>query len=128
MAAISQHQPQEIAMNRITTAIATQRTLIAERLANGSTTQERVNACHKLLDMDVEEFCKFQEIKSAAIDTALTLEEANTIYKYLGSGPDHFNKQAVEVKAALTCVFKELLVTDLRMDNTIDNQLEEGDE
>ena len=64
----------------------------------------------KALDMDVEEFCKFQDLKSLAVASGkLTLEEGQTVYGYLGNTPDVFNKQHVEVKAVLTGLFSELL-------------------
>ena len=94
--------------NRITAAIAKMKTQIAAKVAAGLT-QEKVDATHKALDMDLEEYCKFQELKSAACMDKLTLEESQLIYTYLGETPEHFNKQPVEVKAVLTQIFGELL-------------------
>jgi hypothetical protein len=81
---------------------------IAAKVAAGLT-QEKVNATHKILDMEFLEFVKFQELKSAACMDKLTMEEAQLIYTYLGETPEHFNQQPVEVKAVLTQIFGELL-------------------
>jgi len=98
-------------MNRVSTAIAKMKTQIAAKVAAGLS-QEKVDATHKALDMELDEYCRFQEMKSAAVmDKKLTLEEAQLIYKYLGETPEHFNQQPVEVKAVLTQIFKELLAS-----------------
>ena len=97
-------------MNRIETAIAKTRQTITDRLAAGLTTPEKVASLHKTLDMGLEEYCKFQEIKSLAVaEGKLTLEEGQQIYMFLGETPEHFNKQSVEVKSVLTRIFMELL-------------------
>ncbi len=62
------------------------------------------------LDMNFEEYVRFQELKSlAVIEGVLTLEEGQTIYSLLGNIPDDFNSQDYAVKAVLTKVFLELL-------------------
>lgn len=102
-------------MNRIERAIELKKNEIADRIAKGIVTQAQVDKAHKDLDMDLVEYVKFQELKShASIAGPLTLEEANLIYHYLGNTPDHFNKQAVEVKFVLSQVFAELLSRRIR--------------
>ena len=97
-------------MNRIAVAIDKKKQENAERIAKGILTEAKVQEMHKALDMDLQEFVKFQELKShASIAGPLTLDEAQLIYQYLGSTPEHFNKQPVEVKAVLTQVFLELI-------------------
>ena len=96
-------------MNRVTKAIGQTEEMIRNRLTSGEVTQERVDALHKSLDMEFEEYCKFQELKSAAMGTKLTADEAQTIYMYLGNVPETFNKQSVAVKVVLTKIFAELL-------------------
>jgi hypothetical protein len=39
----------------------------------------------------------------------LSLDEAQTVYMYLGESVDTFNKQPLEVKIVLTQLFQELL-------------------
>jgi len=72
-------------------------------------TEDQKAAFSKELDMGLVEYCRFQELKSALAGSKLTMDEANTIYGFLGNTPDHFNKQSVEVKAVLTQVFSELI-------------------
>ena len=54
-------------MNRITAAIARMEKQIADRIAKGLTTQEKVDALHATLDMDILEHARFQEMKSLAV-------------------------------------------------------------
>ncbi len=96
--------------NRVTAAIGRTETRIKERLAAGLVTQEKVDALHKTLDMELLEYVKFQEHKSLAFASGkLTLEEANTIYAYLGESVETFNSQPIAVKSVLTQIFGELL-------------------
>ena len=105
-------------MNRVTTAIERQSQNIADRLKNGVVTQAQIDNLHKVLDLDFYEYCKFQELKSAGMmESKLTLEEAQTIYGYLGNVPDTFNNQPIAVKTVLTQIYKELLgfkITELK--------------
>jgi len=96
-------------VNRVSDSVDRMCRTLAQRLASGLTTDDKVVALGDSLDMPLDEFCKFQEIKSAATGDALTLDEAQTVYRYLGETPDHFNAQSVPVKAVLTLVFAELL-------------------
>jgi len=83
---------------------------IEDRIERGVTTVKKVKECNKELDMEVDEFCKFQELKSLAVlNGMLTTEEGMTIYCALGEIPETFNKQPVYVKAVLTEMYKELL-------------------
>lgn len=62
------------------------------------------------LDMSMEEFCKFQELKSIAVSSGvLSVDEGMTMYKLMGELPSVFNSQPYAEKAALTKVFEELL-------------------
>ncbi len=97
-------------MNRITAHIEKIARHLDERLKSGVITQAKIEENRKLLDMKMDEFCVFQNIKSAAsLDGTLTVEEAQTIYQLLGSTPETFNKQPLAIKLALTKVFEELL-------------------
>jgi 2-oxoglutarate dehydrogenase complex dehydrogenase (E1) component-like enzyme len=80
--------------NRVSAMITRQNENLKDRLAKGLTTQSQVDDLHKNLDMDLSEYARFQEIKSlASVEGTLTLEEAQTVYAYLGTTPDHFNEQ-----------------------------------
>ncbi len=93
-------------MNRIISAIEKQKSAI---IAKGLSV-EKIDELYKALDMSMVEYVRFQEAKSLAfIDGRLSLEEANCVYAYLGSTPDHFNKQPLAVKIVLTKLFSELL-------------------
>lgn len=97
--------------NRIVNAIARMKAQIADRIAKGIITADKVEETHKALDLQWDEYTAFQNLKSiASVSGALTLDEAMTVYNYLGeAGPDHFNGQPVEVKAVLTQLLRELL-------------------
>jgi len=79
------------------------------QIANKGLAPEKLTELHKALDMDMEEYCTFQTLKSAATGSTLTLEEAQTIYAHLGNVPEHFNAQPLEVKITLTSVYSSLL-------------------
>jgi hypothetical protein len=96
-------------MNRVTTAIEKLELAIPLRISAGLTTQAKVDDLHKSLDMPWDEYVKFQELKSAYAGSKLTVEEAQTIYGFLGNTPEHFNKQSVAVKSVLTQIFLELI-------------------
>lgn len=91
--------------NRILNGIAKATVLIASK----KLTPEKTEELRKTMDMELMEYCRFQELKSAATGTKLTLDEAMTIYGFLGNTPDHFNKQSLPVKYVLTEVFASLL-------------------
>lgn len=96
--------------NRILTAIQKRKEDIARKLSSGEVTQEKLKSLHKKLDMDVMEFCKFQNIKSLAmLKGKLSQDEAQTVYNLLGENYFTFNNQPIEVKAVLTRLFGELL-------------------
>ena len=94
--------------NRITAAVARMENQIAERISKGLTTREKVDALD--LDMDILEHAKFQEYKSLAFaEGKLNLDEAQSLYNYLGNSVSVFNTQPVAVKSVLTSLFAELL-------------------
>ena len=97
-------------MNRITLSIEKTQTLLSARIASGELTQEKVDAMQKGSDMELVEYCKFQELKSlASMDGRLGLEEAQTVYSLLGNTPEHFNKQSAAVKYVLSLLFVKLM-------------------
>jgi hypothetical protein len=96
--------------NRVTAAIAKFESIMADRLAEGLVTEKEIAEFDKSLDMDFMEYANFQTRKSlASVDGTLTLEEAQTIYGYLGETLDVFNGQPFAVKYILTEVFQSLL-------------------
>ena len=97
-------------MNRVTVAIEKAKARIQSRLAEGIITTDKVNELDRNLDMEVGEFCRFQELKSLAmLEGKLTQDEAQSVYALLGNTPEHFNGQPVAVKSVLTQIFGELL-------------------
>jgi len=70
---------------------------------------EKLTSMSKSLDMEFSKYCRFQTLKSNASGSTLTLDEANTIYGFLGNTPEHFNNQPIHVKWVLTEVFATLI-------------------
>ncbi len=102
-------------MNRVTDKIARTKKIVAERIALNLITPEKVEENRKIADMDMEMYCDFQNRKSiASQDGTLSLEEAQTIYGYLGNTLDHFNAQPFEVKYTLTMIYQELIAKAMR--------------
>lgn len=96
--------------NRILKKIASTKEQIANRLEIGLTTQKKLDDLHKSLDMECDEYCKFQELKTLAMaEGLLTLDEATTIYDFLGNTPETFNRQSLPVKVVLTQLLQMLL-------------------
>lgn len=97
-------------MNRVAASVQRMQLQIAARLLEGLTTTERVEDARKSLDMDINEYVKFQEIKSLAFAMGiLTDEEAQYVYRKLGCVPETFNAQDAATKSVLTNLFGELL-------------------
>ena len=97
-------------MNRIANAIADQKKNIDTALDDGRTTPEAMTALDTQMDMCLEEYMRFQDLKSLAVSAQhLTPEEGQLIYSYLGNTPERFNRQPLEVKVILTNLFAELL-------------------
>jgi len=93
-------------MNRILRAIEKAKAVIAQK----NLSPEKVAEMSKKMEMNLEEYFLFQELKSALSGTGcLTTEEAQTIYNFLGTTPEHFNKQPLPVKWVLTEVFAAFL-------------------
>ena len=102
-------------VNRVTAMIRQQEDAIAQRLATGKTTQEQLDRLHLALNMEIGEYCRFQELKSlASVSGLLTLEEGQLIYQYLGNTVEAFNAQPLAIKVVLTKVFEELLTMRIR--------------
>ncbi len=100
--------------NIIERAITAQRQNISERLKDGRTTQDKLNSLSLTMDMEADEFVRFQELKTVAVaSNVLTLEEGMTIYRLLGQSPHQFNTRELAVKVTLTELFNELLTGNL---------------
>ena len=83
---------------------------IAQRIVDGLTTQNAVDDVGNSLDMAIDEYCKFQELKSLAVlEDRLTIDEGMTIYNCLGNSVETFNNQPVHVKSVLTSLFMTLM-------------------
>ena len=93
-------------MNRIINGIERAKAAIASK----GLTPEKTAEVSQKMNMELGEYCRFQSLKSiASQDGRLTLEEAMTIYGYLGNTLEHFNGQPLHVKYVLTQVFASLL-------------------
>jgi len=101
--------------NRITAAFDQMKAQIADRIAKGLTTAEKVRDLHKTLDMDLTEYVKFQQAKSLSVASGLlTAEEGQSIYACLGESVQTFNDQPIHVKSVLTSLFAELLMAQIQ--------------
>lgn len=98
-------------MNRVNIAIERTKERLESNLADGSLTTEKANETHKALDFDWQEYARFQELKSLAVQMGkITTEEGMTIYNYLGeAGPEKVNSQPLEVKIVLTQLLAKFL-------------------
>jgi len=93
-------------MNRILAGIERAKAAIASK----NLPAEKLAEVSSNMDMELDEYCRFQELKSIAVcNGKLTLDEAQTVYNFLGNTPEHFNKQPLAVKVVLTQVFASLL-------------------
>lgn len=103
-------------MNRVYASIENLKKTLQERIQKGIITQETINENHATLDMPLDEFVKFQELKTLAMmHGKLNQDEAQTIYNLLGDTPETFNDQPYEVKYTLTKIFSELLNWKIKM-------------
>ena len=95
-------------MNRILIGIEKAKKVLADKLPTlGPEMKDKVE---KNATLSMEEFVLFQQEKSlASMDGRLTLEEAQTVYGYLGSTPDSFNAQPLEIRWVLLEVFTSLM-------------------
>ena len=98
-------------MNRIEASIQ----VMEEKLAaiqNGPTKEEMEKA---LNITDFKEYESLQTLKSiASVEGILTLEEAESVYNYLGNTMEYFNKQSIAVKLILTKLHQELMAKKMK--------------
>lgn len=100
--------------NRIQVKFNLQEAMIKERIADGRLSQERLKELDSELDMGMEEYVKFQELKTLAVaNDTITIAEGMTIYNALGTIPETFNNQPVHIKAVLTTFLLELMQRDI---------------
>lgn len=98
-------------MNRVLESVEFTRNTVASSLEKGSVTQEQIEKAKGKLDMAVDEHSRYHELKNIAmLNGTLSLEEAQTVYAYLGPSVNTFNDQPFEVKMALTKLFAQLLI------------------
>jgi len=106
-------------MNRIKELFGVYRDAIEASLADGRTTQEKIDKAHSDLDMGIEEYVRFQELKTLAVaDKTLTLDEGMTIYFKLGETLEQFNKLPLYMKLTLSEIFQELLEKQVNYEET----------
>ena len=105
--------------NRITAAFARMNAQIADRIAKGLTTADKVAALNGTLDMDIAEYARFQTLKTLAVAQGLmTPDEGQTIYLCLGESVQTFNDQPTYIKSVLTSFFAELLTAQIEQRRT----------
>ena len=85
---------------------------LLERETESKTTEELANLS-STLDLTLEEFIRFQELKSVAAGGVLESSDAMYIYRQLGGTPDVFNKRSFAVKYVLTRIFQKLLELEM---------------
>ena len=103
-------------MNRIADKVKLMQLQIATRLQQGLTTPEAVATIDVKLNMAMDEYCIFQEVKTLAVaHGVLSQEEGMTIYGYLGESLDTYNNQPIHVKYVLSKLATELLQWKLRL-------------
>lgn len=91
--------------NRILAGIERAKAAIAAK----NLSPEKIADMSLKMNMELDEYCRFQTLKSAAMGTKLTFDEAQTIYGFLGNTVETFNEQPLAVKWVLTEVFASLL-------------------
>lgn len=95
--------------NRISEAVAQTKKVLDAQQTAGKLTPAKVEEMSNGLNLDFEQYCLFQELKSAYMGIVLKLPEAQAIYEYLGNTPKQFNAQPLEVKLVLSKIFLGLL-------------------
>ena len=99
-------------MNRIEQMI----TKINGTIKEKKISKDKLKEMNKSLDMSIEEFCKFQSIKSEAyLNGNLSLNESTTVYSLLGETIDTFNGRTFAEKYVLTKLFEELLSLSIQI-------------
>jgi hypothetical protein len=94
-----------MAVNRILVSV----NAIDDVLADSTKPQSELDALHREMDVALDEFCRWQEIKSLAVtEGVLTPEEGAYIYHQMGELPQTFNKRPLAVKVAITKTMAEL--------------------
>ncbi len=98
-------------MNRILAAIDRMQAQVESK----NLPADKLAAISKSLDIELMEYAAFQEHKSLAFASGkLSLDEAQSIFGFLGASTEHFNRQPLAVKAVLTKLFAELLSAKVR--------------
>jgi len=76
-----------------------------EKRLTGKMTPEELNVASKSLNIDFQDMCEFQEIKSLAVANGiLTPQEGSEIYCRVGHSPKTFNNQPFCVKYGITAI------------------------
>lgn len=72
--------------------------------------EDTKSALNKQLNCDFNEWYSFQDTQAIAHASGkINLNEANLLYRILGSSCDHFNEQPLAEKIVVTKVMQELL-------------------
>lgn len=100
--------------NRITAAIEKRRKDIETKVASGEITPAKLDNASKSLVLSDSEHARFQTLKSESIGVSLNIDEAQSLYGYLGESVSVFNAQPLYVRAVLLLVFNELLARRIK--------------
>jgi len=95
-----------MAINRVLVSV----NAIDDRVADCNRSDAELKRLHARFDMELDEFCRMQEMKSLAVaQEILTPEEGAYIYHQMGGLPSTFNSRPLAVKVAITQVMAELM-------------------
>ena len=102
-----------MAVNRIVAAIDAMDKRLAVRLDSAADIEsERAKQAlmNQKMNIEFDEYCVFQDKKSQAQAAGiLTCDEAMTIYRILGGGPEDFNKATLAQKVIVNQIVAELM-------------------
>jgi hypothetical protein len=97
-------------MNRVLVGIEITKAKLKAMIKSKEKTKADLERTRIGLDMATDEYAMFQTLKSVASQTGLlTLDEAQSVYGFLGEVVTTFNNQPLEVKIVLTKLYSELL-------------------
>ena len=87
--------------------LKTQEDQLVNERGNRQITCQELDDLNRTLDFSMEEYVKFQELKSLAVaNGSITLEDGMYIYGILGeAGPMAFNESPIAVKVVFTELF-----------------------
>ena len=89
-------------MNRIRTAISKMEATLA------NVESDAVARLEKVATLEFDEYCRFQNIKSATAGGKISFDEAQFVYSLLGESLETFKSQSLAARLVLIKVWAEL--------------------